>query len=815
MCPRREGLSLVHRARGKTTLLVALVSCALCGLVKGSERSFPPGHSHNGDVFDHGPRQSGYLMGGTGKIHFPVTSKDARAQQFVEQGIGQLHGFWYYEAERSFRQAAAIDPACGIAYWGMSLANQRNPTRSRQFAAQAAGHKAGLSTREQMYIDALTNDTGYKALIEHDPSDLEAKAFEVWRLWHKVESGAGQPADIERGLRLAHEILAVDPMHPIHHAVIHFVDESNNQRRGLESAAKSGEAAPSIGHMWHMPTHIYYPLKRYPEAAWQLEAALRTENARIFRDHLLPDQVQLYAHNNEWLVRTLMHLGRVRDARQIAQQMIDLPRHPLLNVIEPPDQETTADEPKKPKEAHGSSAYYGRERLLQILRRYEYWDDLIEACQTGDIEATHLAGEQAKVHIALGVAYYCKGELAAGDRELQALRQLWDEQATLKRAAVDEAEQMPERSRTAALHAAEKRFGRPLVGIQHGIAELESYRRIVTGFFVSRSLLIGGLAAILASEALALWLLRGRWIQSVLAVLVGVGGAGYLCYGHWALVNMADETTNVDFAFVTRSQLKAGDPAVALQSAREFARSRVNQVRPLANLVEVLYAAGGQDEARAEFQKLRELAGTADLDAPPFARLGPIAREFGWPTDWRLPQEINKTLGDRRPLESMGPRAWKPWLAPEWKLSDAQGHEHSLNDFRGKPLILLFSLGEGCLHCQAQLEAFVRDRSKIEAAGWTVVVISSDNREGVQKSLASYKPAPFPFLMLADPDLKVFQSYRAYDDFERIALHGTFLIDPSGRVRWSDVGSEPFTDLAFLFGEFKRLLARPVPVAAQ
>jgi hypothetical protein len=75
-----------------------------------------PGHSHYGEAFDHGPRLSAYLIGGTGKIHFPVTSKDARVQKFVEQGIGQLHGFSYYEAERSFRQAAAIDPACRIAY---------------------------------------------------------------------------------------------------------------------------------------------------------------------------------------------------------------------------------------------------------------------------------------------------------------------------------------------------------------------------------------------------------------------------------------------------------------------------------------------------------------------------------------------------------------------------------------------------------------------------------------------------------------------------------------------------------------------------
>ncbi len=62
-----------------------------------------PGHSHQGPAFDHGPRHSAYLMGGTGKVHFPVSSKDPRVEKFVEQGIGQMHGFWFVEAERSFR----------------------------------------------------------------------------------------------------------------------------------------------------------------------------------------------------------------------------------------------------------------------------------------------------------------------------------------------------------------------------------------------------------------------------------------------------------------------------------------------------------------------------------------------------------------------------------------------------------------------------------------------------------------------------------------------------------------------------------------
>jgi peroxiredoxin len=280
------------------------------------------------------------------------------------------------------------------------------------------------------------------------------------------------------------------------------------------------------------------------------------------------------------------------------------------------------------------------------------------------------------------------------------------------------------------------------------------------------------------------------------------------------LVNMADASTNLDFAFVTRKQLEAGDPAAALRSARGYAQERINQVRPQANLVEMLYAAGRTEEARAQFQKLRAMAGTADLDAPPFARLAPIAREFDFPTDWRLPQEINQTLAGRRPLDSIGPRAWQPWSAPDWTLVDAAGRQRSLSNFRGKPLVLLFVLGAGCLHCQAQLEAFAKERSRLADAGWDVVAISSDKSDGVKKSLASYKPGPFPFLMLADPELKAFQSYRAYDDFERIALHGTFLIDREGLVRWMDVGSEPFMDVPFVMAEFKRLLSGPGPSKA-
>src|SRR5215472_3900170 len=81
------------------------------------------GHSIHGEAFDDGPRHAGYLMPGMGKVSFLVTTDKPEAQAFINQGVGQLHSFYYFEAERSFRQAAKIDPACSMAYWGMAMSN--------------------------------------------------------------------------------------------------------------------------------------------------------------------------------------------------------------------------------------------------------------------------------------------------------------------------------------------------------------------------------------------------------------------------------------------------------------------------------------------------------------------------------------------------------------------------------------------------------------------------------------------------------------------------------------------------------------------
>ncbi|MCH8830722.1 MAG: alkyl hydroperoxide reductase, partial [Planctomycetes bacterium] len=148
------------------SLTIASASFAADKPVKGKpvdtdsdkeEKSDPiAGHSNHGDAFNEGPRQKAYLMKGTGNVHFAATTKSPLVQKFIDQGVGQLHGFWYWEAERSFRQAAAIDPDCAIAYWGMAMANKNNKKRAQGFLKEALDRKSKATQREKMYIDALS-----------------------------------------------------------------------------------------------------------------------------------------------------------------------------------------------------------------------------------------------------------------------------------------------------------------------------------------------------------------------------------------------------------------------------------------------------------------------------------------------------------------------------------------------------------------------------------------------------------------------------------------------------------------------------------
>jgi peroxiredoxin len=230
----------------------------------------------------------------------------------------------------------------------------------------------------------------------------------------------------------------------------------------------------------------------------------------------------------------------------------------------------------------------------------------------------------------------------------------------------------------------------------------------------------------------------------------------------------------------------------------------------LANLADILHRLGKIDESRETFLRLQAISERLDLTAPPFARLANLARELGMQADWRRPAATPSDIGPRPPLDTLGPLRWDPAPAPSWRLAEADGGTLALEQYHGKPLVVMFYLGASCPHCVEQLKEFSSKAKQFSDAGIALVGISRESQDELKTSAVELnKPAPLGIALACDPTLETFKSYRAFDDFENAPLHGTFLVDGQGQIRWQDVSFEPFKNTAFLIAEGRRLLRLP------
>jgi peroxiredoxin len=541
-------------------------------------------------------------------------------------------------------------------------------------------------------------------------------------------------------------------MHPAHHYRIHLWDEEK-AARALVSASLCGQTSPGIAHMWHMPGHTYSKLHRYSDAAWQQEASARVDHAHMMRDRILPDQIHNYAHNNEWLIRNLAFLGRVREAIDLATNMVELPRHPKHNT---PDK--------------SGSARFGVTRLTDVLVQYERWADVLKYSATPYFEPVKGKPEdQARRFRILGLAWFGQGNAVEGNKQLAAVEELLAARRTARYAAADEAEKKAKAEKKSTADVTKAMAD----ALSSKTDELDAIERV-------------------AFE------LRGH------AALA----AGKPADAKTQFEKLKDEKS-VRKDHLARDLSLSGDHAAAETLARKAVEDGPGEVYPLATLVDVLARAGKKPEAQAEFAKLRSLAAAADLDNSVFERLSPIAAELNLPADWRIRGAPSGDVGVRPDLASLGPFRWQPTPATSWTLTGADDRPVSLDQYRGKPVVVIFYLGSGCLHCVEQLHKFAPLSNQFSAAGISLVAISSEPLDTLKGSLAKLSPKePISFPLAADPELAVFREYRAYDDFEKMPLHATYLIDAEGLVRWHDISFEPFMDADFLLGEAKRLLGR-------
>jgi len=725
----------------------------------------PPGHSNHGEAFNKGPRQTAYLMGTTSNVSFPITTDSTKAQAFFNQGIGQLHGFWYLEAERSFRQVLKLHPEHPMAYWGIAMANAKNRARSQSIMKKAVAGRSKVGNREQMWIDSMNayqNETdskkrkaarlkSYQNISDKYPEDLEAQAFLALAMYNNVR-GKKNYDEVEKRIT---KILAKNPKHPCHHYRIHLWDYKD-PKRAVVSVGQCGQAAPGIAHMWHMPGHILSRLKRYNDATWQQEASARVDHAHMIRDRVMPDRIHNYAHNNEWLTRNLSQAGKATRALDMAKNMIELPRLP--NVKE----DGSWSFPSR------SSHYYGRKHLYDLLTNYELWDEVIKLKDTHYFKSDKTASNRAKYWRILACAYVNTGEDTKANALLDKMENLLSEQRAGKAKAGKEAEEKAKKEKKKpsdmkkAKSGAERPYSSVITTLERGIAETKMYQALKDGKI----------------EEAKTQYSKVRDFRSERKALL---------------------------------QLKFGNQEEANKLAASAVKSAVEQARPLAAQAYIFHRTKNPSEAKNAMNHLRRIAPELDLEVEWFRRLNPLAKAMNLPSDWRQKQPEAKDMGLRPKLDDLGPFRWHPSPAPDWALTDRNGELFSLKSQHGKPMVLIFYLGKGCPHCMDQLNAFNPLAKEFGSKGITLLAVSTDSAAGLLDTFIGYdaKDRHFNFPLLSDPTLATFKKYRAYDGFEEIPLHGTFLIDSSGRILWQEISYEPFMAPKFLLEEAERLLAQP------
>lgn len=816
--------------------------------------SVAPGHSSHADAFNEGPRQAAYLMPGMGNVHWKISTKNAMAQRFFDQGIVQLHGFWYFEAERSFRQAAAFDPECGIFYWGMARANIENIGRSKGFIEQAINHISSASPLEKKLIEAwhrrvkdLRSDEeimasrgdelneqwkkfaqrprrskedtdrekeklgqyvkDLEALCLEFPQEIELKAMLVLQYWqnegvgHEVQSRVAMNA-------LLSDIFRENPRHPAHHFRIHLWDY-RDEKFAVEAAAACGPSAPGIAHMWHMPGHTYSRLHRYNDAAWQQEASARVDHAHMIRDYVMPDQIHNFAHNNEWLIRNLIHVGRVGDALDLAKNMIELPRHPRYNRLD-----------------GRGSASLGRERLIQVLKGYRLWNEMLELSDTTYLDP---AGDEVRADELLSFKGIAHSQLNHVD-EYQSIRDTIEQRYL---AAKADRNRLAEELRLI-VESESKNADPPRRPPQ--LLEPFEIKEEPLGILGSPNdpLLPPAIARTIDSETMKDWSAeRKKAEQSHRDAAYRVWKLGQIRAGldaYFAASQMRfDDALRISHegrGVVTELERlewcsMSGRHDLALQEARKRVDEGPAELLPLitglwiANraLPSDAQANGGNSTAtgsplataKSFAKSICEMAATADKGIVVLDRLRVVADSLGFAESWGKAPPAPEDVGQRPLLSSLGPFRWVPNSSPMWSAPDADGVVRHSKQYLGRPHIVVLYLGFGCLHCAEQLRAFTPMVEKYKQAGIDVVGISTENQSSLVSGLKKYDAA-MPITLMANPELDIFKSFRCFDDFEGTPLHGTFLVDGEGRVRWQDVGPEPFMDVEFLLQESQRLL---------
>jgi tetratricopeptide (TPR) repeat protein len=351
-------------------------------------------------------------LGNIGTAHIETSCNEA-AQKEIDRANALLHSFWYGEAERGFRRAAAADETCGMAWWGVAMSNLHPlwsaPTADERRTGTAAAEKAreaGAKTdREKALIDAIGT---YYANADHkagmlayeqkmaeaakaNPKDRETAIFHALSLIGIADPKDKTYANQKKAAEILNRILPEEPDHPgIAHYLIHSFDYPDLAELALPAARVYAKLAPGSPHALHMPSHIFTRLGLWDESIASNIAS--RDKAHDYVTKIMPGAASFdELHAIDYLVYAYLQEGKIGEAKKLVDRTVAVAK---------------IDNPNQFAAAYAISAVPGRYALER-----RQWKEAAALTVPSVIDWTKVPYAEANIHFARALGAARSGQL--------------------------------------------------------------------------------------------------------------------------------------------------------------------------------------------------------------------------------------------------------------------------------------------------------------------------------------------------------------------------------------------------------------------
>lgn len=302
------------------------------------------------DVHAAGHDMVARILPNVGNGGFAITTAVPQAQAFFENGMALLFAFSHQQATDAMAEAVRLDPACAMCRWGHALslgpnlnmdvdADGRRKPRNEMREAARLVRKAGTD-KERALIEALTlrfqsgkvemRDRSYAEemarLAARWPKDdslqvLAADALMVATDWDKP--------DMTRPIALIEPVLERNPDHTgALHFYIHATEIAGTPGKAEAAADRLDAMRLQATHLVHMPSHTWYWVGRYQNAADANRRAVVISEHQAMAMHGKADGTRVWdmpyhAHNVIFGLGGALMSGDSRTALMLARPLVE------------------------------------------------------------------------------------------------------------------------------------------------------------------------------------------------------------------------------------------------------------------------------------------------------------------------------------------------------------------------------------------------------------------------------------------------------------------------------------------------------------